>query len=239
LFDQLHPFLSDADIAADGRIVPPGNIELNSPTPRVLGDERVWTPSLDPGPGSFDSQIPKVLRGVQDLSPFLLTDQEIEGEGLLVYPRDVPLGFSGPSSVRPEESQASSHFVPVEDCWRIGFTPWDWYGRGHPIRDDYPYQEGNILDPYNQNFLKGDYPIAGQHTFLRLTLQTNPSSKDARCRLQRPPSKPLWIHSNPSSSVIPTNTSSHNRSSSRWTCFMVTPRSSPTTGGSKSPPCAI
>src|SRR5262245_4600196 len=41
---------------------------------------------------------------------------------------DPPLGFTGPSSVRPREVQENSHFVPVEDRWRIGFPDWDRYG---------------------------------------------------------------------------------------------------------------
>ena len=38
--------------------------------------------------------------------------------------------------------------------------------------DDYPRYVG--WDPYNQNVLKGDYPITGQHTFLNVTASTNP-----------------------------------------------------------------
>jgi hypothetical protein len=83
--------------------------------------------------------------------------------------RDQPLGFAGRSSVTPTESRQSPHFEPVEDRWRVGFPEWDRYGKGHPVADDYPYIEGTILDPYNQNVLKGDYPIHGQDTFLRIT----------------------------------------------------------------------
>jgi hypothetical protein len=86
------------------------------------------------------------------------------------WPIDAPLGFTGPSSVLPREGQESSHFVPFEDRWRIGFPPWDRYEKGHPREDDYPYVEGNALNPYEQNVLKGDYPIIGQHTFLNLTI---------------------------------------------------------------------
>src|SRR5205807_933392 len=46
------------------------------------------------------------------------------------------------------------------------FPEWDRYERGHPRGDDYPYMLGRRGDPYNQNVLKGDYPIIGQHTFL-------------------------------------------------------------------------
>ncbi|HLJ92029.1 MAG TPA: hypothetical protein VKU02_02435 [Gemmataceae bacterium] len=79
---------------------------------------------------------------------------------------DPPLGFSGPSGVRPREVQQTSDFVPVEDRWRVGFPAWDRYNKGHPRLDDYPYVEGHWWDPFNQNVFKGDYPILGQHTFL-------------------------------------------------------------------------
>jgi hypothetical protein len=93
----------------------------------------------------------------------------VELAPLLRIPMDQPLGFTGPSGVRPREVQENSHFVPVEDRWRISFPEWDRYGKGHPLVDDYPYVEGHWYDPFNQNVLKGDYPILGQHTFLNLT----------------------------------------------------------------------
>ena len=82
---------------------------------------------------------------------------------------DAPLGFTGPSSVLPSEIQESDHFVPIEDRWRVGFPEWDRYGRGNPDVDDQPYETGHWWDPYNQNVLKGDYPVIGQHTFLNIT----------------------------------------------------------------------
>lgn len=80
-----------------------------------------------------------------------------------------PLGFTGPSGVLPTESQQSLDFVPIEDRWRTGFPEWDRYGKGNPPVDDQPYEVGHWWDPYNQNVLKGDYPIIGQHTFLNIT----------------------------------------------------------------------
>ena len=85
---------------------------------------------------------------------------------------DPPLGFTGPSGILPRDSQQDPHFVPIEDRWRIGFPEWDRYGEGHPPVDDYPYVEGHWWDPFNQNVLKGDYPIVGQNTFLNLTATT-------------------------------------------------------------------
>jgi hypothetical protein len=90
-------------------------------------------------------------------------------EELLRTPVDPPLGFSGPSGIVPRERQESSHFVPVEDRWRLGFPAWDRYDKGHPPLDDYPYVEGHWWDPFNLNVLKGDYPIIGQHTFFEVT----------------------------------------------------------------------
>ncbi len=81
-------------------------------------------------------------------------------------------GFAGASSVLPHEEQENSHFVPMEDRWRIGLPPWDRYGRGHERLDDYPYALGNIYNPYTQNLLKEDYPIIGQHTFFDMRVSS-------------------------------------------------------------------
>ncbi len=87
-------------------------------------------------------------------------------------PEKYPYGFSGPSGVAPTERQTSSHFVPLEDRWRLGSETSDRYGKGHPVMDDYPGVKGAWWDPYNQHVLKGDYPIYGQHTFLKLTARS-------------------------------------------------------------------
>ncbi len=91
-------------------------------------------------------------------------------EEIVVLPRNPPLGYSGPSGVLPTEYQESPHFVPIEDRWRMGFPMWDRYGQGQPYQIDYPYELGRLVDPYDQNVLKGDYPIIGQHTFLNVTV---------------------------------------------------------------------
>jgi len=48
--------------------------------------------------------------------------------------------------------------IPLTDRWRIGFPDWSRRVRG------------KLFDPYNQNPLKGDYPIIGQHTFMDITM---------------------------------------------------------------------
>lgn len=122
----------------------------SSPTSRGLGD-------LLRSPTRLNQQLPPAS---PKPGPFF---------DRLHYTKEAPTGFTGPSGVQPSEYQTTSHFEPVEDRWRIGFPDWDRYGKGHPTQDDYPGVEGIWQDPYNQNVIKGDYPVIGQHTFLRVT----------------------------------------------------------------------
>jgi hypothetical protein len=91
------------------------------------------------------------------------------GPPVFQVPGNPPAGFTGRSSVAPTEVPEDGHFIPVEDRWRIGMPEWDRYGKDHPKLDDYPLDIGRIWDPYNQNVLKGDFPILGQNVFLDLT----------------------------------------------------------------------
>jgi hypothetical protein len=124
------------------------------------------------------SQQPSILRDPaldrrqQDFVPL---PQAADDEYLppLLWPVDPPLGYTGPSGIAPREAQTNSHFVPMEDRWRIGLPEWDRYSRGHSLLDEYPYVEGAWYDPYHQNVLKGDYPILGQHNFLNVTAVEN------------------------------------------------------------------
>jgi hypothetical protein len=74
-------------------------------------------------------------------------------------------GFTGPASARPTPVQTSPDFVPILDRWRLGLPDWNRYER--PL--DAPYVRGHWWDPYNQNVLKGDYPIVGQKYFLNVS----------------------------------------------------------------------
>ncbi|MBX7106659.1 MAG: hypothetical protein K1X57_21470, partial [Gemmataceae bacterium] len=89
----------------------------------------------------------------------------------VVTPVDPTLGFAGPSGVQPRVFR-NRDFLPMDDRWRIGFPEWDRYGNGKRLLVDEPYMLGRWWDPYNQNVLKGDYPIIGQHTFLAITAST-------------------------------------------------------------------
>jgi hypothetical protein len=134
-----------------------------------------WLPAPSDALRSAAEEVPVPL---PDPEPTVLGDpygnvydfagQRPVADPLYRYPTFPTAGFAGASSVAPEESQETSHFVPVEDRWRIGLPPWDRYGRGHPRLDDYPFAPGNIFNPYTQNLLKEDYPVIGQHTFFDL-----------------------------------------------------------------------
>jgi hypothetical protein len=56
-------------------------------------------------------------------------------------------------------------YLPVPERWNLPLPEWDRYG----VRGDYPYVSGHWWDPYNQNKLKGDYPILGKRTFFNVT----------------------------------------------------------------------
>ncbi|MEO1995820.1 MAG: HEAT repeat domain-containing protein [Planctomycetaceae bacterium] len=115
----------------------------------------------------ISEQQPDVLR-----SPLLTHPADVEEPVLELTESNeylTPLGFTGPSSVVPTESRESAHFVPVFDRWRAGFPDWNRLENPDDPQDNYPYTKGHWWDPYNQNVLKGDYPIIGQHTFLNIT----------------------------------------------------------------------
>lgn len=72
-------------------------------------------------------------------------------------PQDQPLGASGQSRDR-KPTVEDADFKVIEDRWRVG------------LPEDPRFKKGEIINPYRQNVLKGDYPIIGQHTFLNITL---------------------------------------------------------------------
>lgn len=148
----------------------PLSVDLDDPLFQLRDPEEELEESLPGLPGS----------GLADLTrPPVLSDpvgQVFEGprfeppEGeVFVFESDEPLGFSGPSGVLPTEEQESSHFVPIEDRWRVGIPPWDRYATPTPLGADAPFELGQWWNPYRQHLLKGDYPIYGQHTFLNIT----------------------------------------------------------------------
>ncbi len=77
-------------------------------------------------------------------------------------PPAAPTDTASISTSTAADSIPLPHFEPIPDRWRdIKPPPFELYVEGH------------WYDPYNQNVLKGDYPIIGQNTFLSLTASSD------------------------------------------------------------------
>ncbi len=116
---------------------PENQLTLHGPHPAVVAVAR-QTPPLAQGevaPAILPAPNPPVLRAPTQLPPPWddLPIEPILPGTLFRYPEPPPLGFTGRSGVLPREMQTTSDFVPMEDRWRLGFTPWDRYGKGHPL----------------------------------------------------------------------------------------------------------
>jgi hypothetical protein len=84
------------------------------------------------------------------------TGQDQGGRPKLQLPKDKPLGAAGPSRNRKPSPEEDADFIIIKDRWRTG------------VPDDPRFRKGSIFDPYNQNVLKGDYPIIGNDIFMDL-----------------------------------------------------------------------
>jgi hypothetical protein len=66
------------------------------------------------------------------------------------------------------------------DRWRITFPEYDRYGDRGARGRDIPFKRGRWWDPYNQNVLKGDYPVKGDKLFLILTAVSSTNVEQRR-----------------------------------------------------------
>ncbi len=148
--DPLDMVVPTAAPLADPNLVPAQFPPI--PTPDAFPPDRpdlLNRPLAPPPPAPAETPLPEILHPAPVLPP---------------------LGYTGPSGVLPRV-RPDRDYVPMEDRWRLGFPAWDRYTftPDYPRTPDYPYQLGQKWDPFNQNMLKGDYPICGQHTFLNIT----------------------------------------------------------------------
>src|SRR5215471_4866966 len=91
--------------------------------------------------------------------------EKIEAKPLATVPPRRPPGAAGRPSVE-SEPQTQSDQREVRDRWRIGFPEYDRYGDKGARGRDIPFRRGRWYDPYNQSWLKGDYPIFGNKVFM-------------------------------------------------------------------------
>ncbi|HSL56167.1 MAG TPA: carboxypeptidase-like regulatory domain-containing protein, partial [Pyrinomonadaceae bacterium] len=66
------------------------------------------------------------------------------------------------------------------DRWRITFPEYDRYGDRGARGRDIPFKRGRWWDPYNQNVLKGDYPIKGDKLFMILSAVSSTNVEQRR-----------------------------------------------------------
>src|SRR5438093_3450550 len=88
-----------------------------------------------------------------------------EEKAAVKIPERKPLGAAGGTSVE-SEPQTQSDRREVRDRWRLGFPEYDRYGDKGARGRDIPFRRGRWYDPYNQSWLKGDYPIFGNKVFM-------------------------------------------------------------------------
>jgi hypothetical protein len=94
--------------------------------------------------------------------------EKIKEEPLIIVPPRKPPGAAGGTSVESEQ-QTESDRREVRDRWRIGFPEYDRYGDKGARGRDIPFKKSRWYDPYNQSWLKGDYPIIGNKVFMILS----------------------------------------------------------------------
>ncbi|MFN2578292.1 MAG: carboxypeptidase-like regulatory domain-containing protein [Pyrinomonadaceae bacterium] len=90
-----------------------------------------------------------------------------------------PLGAAGRPSVG-SASQMQSDRREVRDRWRIGFPEYDRYGDKGARGRDIPFRRGRWYDPYNQSWLKGDYPIFGNRVFMIISAVSSTTGELSR-----------------------------------------------------------
>lgn len=102
-----------------------------------------------------------------------------------------PTGYAGDSSVEAEP-QTQPDRIAMRDRWRVGFPEYDRYGDRGGRGRDIQFKRGRWYDPFNQNLLKGDYPIFGQKVFMILsavsstTAEINRTPKPSGVSAERP-----------------------------------------------------
>ena len=67
------------------------------------------------------------------------------------------------------DAAAGQRVREARDRWRVTFPEYDRYGDAGGRGRDVPFERGRWYDPYNQNRLKGDYPVFGDKIFLILS----------------------------------------------------------------------
>ncbi|MDX6271912.1 MAG: hypothetical protein QOD28_3135, partial [Acidobacteriota bacterium] len=102
-----------------------------------------------------------------------------------------PAGYAGGGNIESRPPSLPDR-AEIRDRWRVNFPEYDRYGDKGARGRDIPFKRGKWYDPYNQNLLKGDFPIFGQSVFMILsgvdttTVELNRTPKPTDVSSQRP-----------------------------------------------------
>jgi len=115
-----------------------------------------------------DDSLENVIVGEGKTTTIDFAVEKLKDEPLVSVPPRKPLGAAGEPTVE-SQTQTESERREVRDRWRIGFPEYDRYGDKGARGRDIPFKQGRWYDPYNQSWLKGDYPIIGNKVFMILS----------------------------------------------------------------------
>ena len=90
----------------------------------------------------------------------------IQEPGVVPFTRELTVEAGARAALDIVLSYTVPDFVPVPDRWRLKFPEWIRYQNQD---GEYPFVPNRGFDPYDQNVLKGDLPVAGGDVFMVLT----------------------------------------------------------------------
>ncbi|HEX8458800.1 MAG TPA: carboxypeptidase-like regulatory domain-containing protein [Pyrinomonadaceae bacterium] len=102
-----------------------------------------------------------------------------------------PAGYAGGGNIESRPATLPDR-AEMRDRWRATFPEYDRYGDKGARGRDIPFKRGKWYDPYNQNLLKGDFPIFGNSIFMILsgvdttTIELNRTPKPTDVSSERP-----------------------------------------------------
>lgn len=159
--------------AGDGRF----NFKLHAGAYRILVDAA--------GSRRFDRENVIVEPGKESrVEVELKAAEKTEAAEQVIDPtaNERPTGAAGATSLKHDPS-TDPRVREARDRWRVTFPEYDRYGDAGGRGRDVPFKRGRWYDPYNQNRLKGDYPIIGNRVFLILSASDTLSAEQRRTPL--------------------------------------------------------
>ena len=164
--NQVTSEVTRANVAADRRYslkVRPGAYRLNVELPYVAKFDK----AKNYGEHTIirDDSLENVIVGDGKVTTVDFAVEKREEKTPVNLPERQPLGAAGQQSIA-SEPQTQTDRRPVRDRWRIGFPEYDRYGDKGARGRDIPFRKGRWYDPYDQSWIKGDYPIIGNKTFM-------------------------------------------------------------------------